>query len=218
MKEWFRSRNVWGAAICALSDEEAGRLAKALWSYTMTGKPPALSGAENAVFAMILLQLSEDERRDAEISSVRAAAGAKGGKQTQAKQAIAFPVEQTQANASNCHNKNKNKEQEQESEQESDIITGFEVSPAEIAAAMERDERIENAARDVGLQVSVKAMIKARDLADQYGLEELLAAIAKSVDVPKWAYVEGILRNGGANSGVGKPDGVNTSPYAFLHG
>ena len=206
MKEWFKARNVWGAAICALEDAEAGRLAKALWGYTMTGDTPTLAGAEKAVFAMILLQLAEDERRDAEISNVRAAAGAKGGKQTQAKQAI---VKQNEANASNCSNKNKNKEQEQETEKETDI-----------AFSVERDQRIEDAARDVGLQVSIKALAKARDMAEQYGLENLLAAIAASVDVPKWAYVEGILRNGGANkNGHGGISGKdNASPYAFLKG
>lgn len=119
MKEWFKARNIWGAAICALSDEEAGRLAKALWSYTMTGERQEIQGAENALLAMILLTLSEDEKRDAEISTVRALAGAKGGKQTQANarqtEAIA---KQTEANASNCSNKNKNKNKNKKEEQE----------------------------------------------------------------------------------------------------
>lgn len=217
MKEWFKARNVWGAAICALEDAEAGRLAKALWGYTMTGEPPTLAGAEKAVFAMIMLQLAEDERRDEVISNVRAAAGAKGGKQTQAKQAIA---KQNQANQSNCSNKNKNKEQETETEQETIVAADpLALSETDIRASIERDQRIEDAARDVGLQVTTKAMLKARDLADQYGLEELLAAIGASVDVPKWAYVEGILRNGGVSNGHGKAVGNNNaSPYAFLHG
>ena len=216
MKEWFKARNVWGAAICALEDAEAGRLAKALWGYTMTGDTPTLAGAEKAVFAMILLQLAEDERRDAEISNVRAAAGAKGGKQTQAKQAI---VKQNEANASNCSNKNKNKEQE--TEKETVIVDDpLALTETDIAFSVERDQRIEDAARDVGLQVSIKALAKARDMAEQYGLENLLAAIAASVDVPKWAYVEGILRNGGANkNGHGGISGKdNASPYAFLKG
>lgn len=113
MKEWFKARNIWGAAITALSDDEAGRLAKALWAYTMTGERQEIQGAEKAVLAMIMLTLSEDEKRDAEISVVRALAGAKGGKQTQAK---ANADKQTEANTSNCSNKNKSKNKNKESD------------------------------------------------------------------------------------------------------
>ena len=87
MKDWFKARNIWGAAILALSDAEAGRLMKALWMYTMTGEQQNLSGAEKAIFAMILMTLGQDEQKDANISTVRAAAGSTGGKQTQAKRA-----------------------------------------------------------------------------------------------------------------------------------
>ena len=47
---------------------------------------------------------------------------------------------------------------------------------------------------NVGLSVSASAMERARDLCFRYGLSNLLEAIAASVDVPKWAYVEGVLR------------------------
>lgn len=116
MKEWFRARNIWGAAIMTLTDEEAGRFVKALFTHTMTGETPALCGAEKAVLALVMMQLAEDERRDAEISSVRAAAGAKGGKQTQARQAIVIADKQTQAKQSNCSNNNHNKDTDTDTE------------------------------------------------------------------------------------------------------
>lgn len=84
MKDWFKARNIWGAAILSLSDAEAGRLAKALWSYTMSGEEQNLSGAEKGIFAMIQLTLSQDDCRESEISEKRAIAGALGGKQKQA--------------------------------------------------------------------------------------------------------------------------------------
>lgn len=62
MNDWFKARNIWGAAILALSDAEAGRLMKALWTYTMTGEQQNLSGAEKAIFAMILMTLGQDEK------------------------------------------------------------------------------------------------------------------------------------------------------------
>ena len=68
MNDWFKARNIWGAAILTLSDAEAGRLAKAIWGYTMSGEEQNLSGAEKGLFAMIQMQLDQDAQRDADIS------------------------------------------------------------------------------------------------------------------------------------------------------
>ena len=80
MKEWFRARNIWGAAIQTLTDEEAGRLMKALWEYTMTGNQVELQGIEKGIFALILFNLEQDEKRDDELAKKRAVNGAAGGK------------------------------------------------------------------------------------------------------------------------------------------
>ena len=69
------------------------------------------------------------------------------------------------------------------------------LSSEEIAESIRRDHEIEDTALNAGLMMSPSAMIKARDLAERYGLDKLLAAINAAVDVPKWSYVEGILRN-----------------------
>lgn len=116
MKDWFKARNIWGAAIQALSDAEAGRLMKALWKYTMTGEQQNLSGSEKAIFALILMTLSQDEEQANDLSRKRAEAGSLGGRQkvaTQANATFATTEEATQASASN---KNKNKEKEKEKE------------------------------------------------------------------------------------------------------
>ena len=145
MKEWFKARNIWGAAIQTLADDEAGRLMKAVWQYTMTGEQVDLAGPEKVIFAMILLTLSQDSDREADVSGKRAAAGSAGGKQRVANQAIATfekPVEANQANATfasvdqanqaiACNknkNKNKNKEQEEEKDKEKERLeTGFDL-------------------------------------------------------------------------------------------
>ena len=123
MKDWFKARNIWGAAINALSDEEAGRLAKAIWAYTMKGEIQDLEGSVNGTFAMILLTLEQDAEKDDRISEVRAIAGQKGGMNTsygKRQQMIAndSKCKQEQANVSNCSNKNKNKNKEEESDKE----------------------------------------------------------------------------------------------------
>lgn len=98
------------------------------------------------------------------------------------------------------------------------VEEGFAPTDAEIAKSIERDSRIVDAARDVGLQVSTRAMINARDLADKYGLDNLIEAIGASVDVPKWSYVDGILRKGGVKRDGHTDDlGKHENPYAFLH-
>ena len=97
MKEWFKARNLWGAAILTLSDTEAGRLMKALWSYTMTGEQPNLSGAERGIFAMIQMTLSQ-------------AAGSAGGKQKVANQANATFATNDVANQANALIRIKNKD------------------------------------------------------------------------------------------------------------
>lgn len=129
MKEWFKARNVWGAAITALSDEDAGRLAKAIWKYTMDGEITEIQGAGSGVFAMILMTLGQDEEYDSGISKVRAIAGSMGGKKKQeniikAQQTVANDSKsyQTVANDSNCHNKNKNKNKNKEQESETDNV------------------------------------------------------------------------------------------------
>lgn len=124
MKEWFKARNIWGAAIMTLSDAEAGRLMKALWNYTMTGEQQNLSGAEKGIFALILMTLGQDDARESEISEKRAAAGSIGGKQKVANQANANFATEEIANQANACNKNKNKNiyiQEDEEEDEDNI-------------------------------------------------------------------------------------------------
>ena len=75
MNEWFKARNVWYGAFAALTDAEAGRLAKALWAYTATGEQAELSGNEKGCFAMILFTLQQDDAHNTGISTVRSLAG-----------------------------------------------------------------------------------------------------------------------------------------------
>lgn len=118
MKEWFKARNVWGAGILSLTDEEAGRFVKALWKYTMTGETVELSGAEKSIMAIAMMTLTADEEAANALSATRAAAGSKGGLQKVANLANATFTTPIVANDSNCLNKNKNKNIEKEKEKE----------------------------------------------------------------------------------------------------
>ena len=98
----------------------------------MSNEEQNLSGAEKGLFAMIQMQLDQDAQRDAEISEKRVAAGATGGKQTQANASKARDDEANQANACNKNknqnkkeNKNKNKENEEKRAREEKTPPGF---------------------------------------------------------------------------------------------
>lgn len=132
MREWFKARNVWGGAFSALTDEEAGRLAKAIWAYTMTGEIKELDGAEKGIFAMILMTLGQDEEHDAEVSKKRSQATAGIRKQkisdddncdqqwsddVNCNQMISNDIKSNQL-ISNDDNKNKNKSKNKNKEQD----------------------------------------------------------------------------------------------------
>ena len=76
MKDWFKFRTAWLQAIGMFELEAAGRLFLAVITYAATGEEPALSGPEMAVFTVIAQVL----REDAELSAMKAAAGAQGGR------------------------------------------------------------------------------------------------------------------------------------------
>lgn len=69
-------------------------------------------------------------------------------------------------------------------------------------AYQQRGEKIRRQAMKYGLKATEGAMQMAVDLADQYSLDWLLKAIAKAVDVPKWAYVKGILKRAKARGSI----------------
>ena len=212
--DWFKMRLIWGPSIEHLSDAEAGRFIKAVFAYVKRREEYHGNGKEEATVYQALETLREDlERYDAEearrqekerqISEKRrAAANKKWGKQMNANGCNGMQMDAFASVSMDLH--------AIASQNQKDIILNnnnnnargdgpFGLDGQEIAEALRRDEQIENAARSIGLTVSEGAMIKARDLAREYGLEKLIDAIQKSVDVPKWAYVEAILKGGGRN-------------------
>ena len=76
----------------------------------------------------------------------------------------------------------------------------FGLTETDIHQSLEADQKIEDAARGAGLNVSEYSLLNARRLADTYGLDPLLDAIQQTpikAQKPSWSYVEGILKNPG---------------------
>lgn len=204
MRDWFKARNAWGAVFISLPDEDAGKLAKLLWDYTMNGVIPEGNGYLGGLFAMMRITLDQDREKETEISAKRSAAAAARNVDSAAnaandtKPAIAANDDNKNKNKNKSKSKSKNQEQESESKNNNEENNNNDIlslSDEEVAEAIARDQKIEEAAMYVGLKVSAAAMNKARDLAFRYGLPDLLEAINASIDVPNWSYVEGILRN-----------------------
>lgn len=111
MIEWFKARLIWGMSFNALSDAEAGRLAKALWKYAATGEMENLSGGEKASYAMFTAMLAADKEERANVSAERSKAGSKGGrpkgsKANESKKSNCFSEKANESKKSYIRNKN----------------------------------------------------------------------------------------------------------------
>ena len=214
MKDWFKARNIWGAALKDLPDDDAGKFAKALWLYTMTGEKAQLSGAAAGVFAIAVMTLEMDDDLAADISRKRAEAGAVGGKKKAANQANAIFATSSIANQANAtiKNKNKNKEQESEIEKEEDI------NDNDIFRINEDHNEILDSAQAAGFD-NQATWAKIIDLYAEYGREIVLAGISACVEqnVIKLSYLRKCCTN--IASGNGKPAaGSKKNPFAELRG
>ena len=189
MKDWFKARNIWGAAISALSDEEAGRLAKAIWAYTMDGEIQTIEGAGKGILAMILLTLGQDAERDDEISEKRSFAS-----KCKQKQSNDIKCNQMISNGDN-KNQNKNKNIDKESEQESESY----IAEFDAHRIQQEHNRVIDAAKDAGFKMSNDVGYALLALYGTYGLEKMLDGFKACVKygVPTLAYLESVL--------IGKP-------------
>ena len=114
MKEWFKARNIWGKALGVLSDDDAGKLVKAIWQYTMTGEEAELPDNLQGYYVMMLLSIKQDEEKEDEISAKRSNAGSKGGNQRVANQAIACDASIMKANQANASERNRKSKENEE--------------------------------------------------------------------------------------------------------
>lgn len=182
MKDWFKARNIWGAAISALSDEEAGRLAKAIWAFTMNGEIQTIEGAGKGILAMILLTLGQDAERDDEISEKRSYA-------SKCKQKVSNDIKCNQL-ISSGDNKNKNKNIEQEQESESLIADD------DAHQIQSEQNRVLDAAEDAGFKMSNNVRASLIALYADSGLEKVLEGIKSCSEhgVANLAYLRAVLK------------------------
>lgn len=104
-----------------LSDQETGRLFKALFSVLSGGEEPELEGSTKIVFKVIYGQIMRDLEKWEETCRKRSEAGKKGGRPAKTE---AVPEKQTKANESKIkQTKAKKAETENENEYETEYET-----------------------------------------------------------------------------------------------
>lgn len=185
-------------AKCAkLSDQEVGRLFRALMSYHATGIEPELAGRESIAFDFIKEDIDKTEK----------AYAAKCEKNRQNRLTTTVNDRQRPSTVDHEHSQNNNnkeiKKEIDNNNHSSACANPFTVSEDELAEALERDRQIEDASRAWGLPYNEGNMIKARDMAREYTLEWLLRAIetAGNGKEQTWRYVAGILKSWKENGG-----------------
>ena len=225
LKIWTSFRE----SISPLNDAEKGRLFDAMLLYAETGELPDLKGNERYIWPTAKQAID----RAAQKADTLRQNGNKGGrppKQTETNGNQTKPTEtkqkQTKANESYLFDKDKENIKEKEEEDKEDTRTRedmpFGLTDEDIQASIDRRQQLEDAARSIGLQVTEAGMMYGERLVQEYGLEKVLDAIKKAVDVPKWAYVDGICKGKGAKPNDNHGDhgtdsaGTRRGKYSFL--
>ena len=98
MKDSFILYTEQKAVIDKLTDEQAGKLIKAIYEYVATDNMPQLDYLLDLIITPIKQSLDKNKEKYEEVSKKRAEAGAKGGKQKIANQANASKCKQRKAN------------------------------------------------------------------------------------------------------------------------
>lgn len=93
------------AVLDKLTDEQAGKLIKAIYEYVEIGKMPELDNVLDLVITPFKTVLDKDKAKYEEVSKARAEAGSKGGKQnkqTESNKNKSKQKKQLQTKGSNC--------------------------------------------------------------------------------------------------------------------
>ena len=205
-----------------LSDQEVGRLVRALAKYHATGETQELKGRECGYYDFI----------KADIDEVESAYAAKCRTNKKNRQGLSTNDNECQRPSTTVNESAQNininekyllNDNENTRTREDGL---FGLTDEDIQASLDRDQQIEDAARGAGLNVSETTMITARRYADEHGLDKLLDAIKKTAlgaQRPSWAYVEGVLKNNGrpeaqyrGNHSGNAGNGGTSGKYAHL--
>jgi len=204
----------WPTVTRELNAQEKGRLIDAIVAY-QAGKnwQEQIKGNERYVFPGYQVRIDKWNA----VSDKRAKATK--GEQTETNE---YKQEQTETNADKNAKVKSKKDKILKEKEETREDMPFGLTDEDIQASLDRRQQLEDAARSIGLQVTEAGMLYGERLVREHGLEKVLDAIKKAVDVPKWAYVEGICKGKGVKPNDNHGDhgtdsaGTRRGKYSFL--
>ena len=202
-----------------LSDQEVGRLVRALAVYHAQGETQELKGREQGAYDFIRADIDEAEAaHEDKCQTNRKNRVKRPSTNDNDRERPSTTVNECQRSSTNDNDRDQNsivvvvgKESDGSGER-----YPFGITDEEINATLEMERQIEECARYVGLETTLAAMDKAKELARQYGLENLLAAMREAVDVHTWRYVKGILRKGEAEKRMPPGSEVDRNGSTFI--
>lgn len=204
----------WPTVTRELNAQEKGRLIDAIVAYQAGENwQEQIKGNERYVFPGYQVRIDKWNA----VSDKRAKATK--GEQTETNE---YKQEQTETNADKNDKVKSKKDKILKEKEETREDMPFGLTDEDIQASLDRRQQLEDAARSIGLQVTEAGMMYGERLVQEYGLEKVLDAIKKAVDVPKWAYVEGICKGKGVKPNDNHGDhgtdsaGTRRGKYSFL--
>lgn len=192
MDEWFKARLIWHKGIEALSDAEAGRLAKALWKYAATGEVENLSGGEKFAFAMCMATLEQDVQKREDLSETRSKAGKNGGR----------PRKANESKKSNCFSEKANESKKSHKEIRTKNIPpynppqgGFDDDDDELLALSEQHNAVFDRARECGFDTNTATLDRLTEMISVHGAYKVLSALDQCVEygATSLAYLRKVL-------------------------
>lgn len=178
MDEWFKARLIWHKGIEALSDAEAGRLAKALWKYAATGEVENLSGGEKFAFAMCMATLEQDVQKREDLSETRSEAGKKGGR----------PRKANESKKSNCFSEkaNESKKSHKEIRYKNNIPpynppTGDD-DDDDLLLIAQQNNAVYDRAKECGFATDTATLDRLTDLISMHGHQAVLDGLDQCVE------------------------------------
>ena len=205
-------------ALQPLTDEETGRLLRALWRYAENKETPTLAGNERFLWPMLKNAQDRAEAAYADMLQKASEAGRRGGRPSKK---VAFSEKGTLPEKRHCFSeKGENpieEESEEEPEEESEEGGGVEVVVNDDATINITKKELEY----YGFPTAKKDIDKAKELSQRYTVSWLREAMDRASQQTEaartWAYVEKILSNW-KNLGYVDPRGRNNAlAYKYLN-
>lgn len=171
------------AVIDKLSDEQAGKLVKAIYEYVETGEMPELDNVLDLVITPFKTILDKDRAKYEEVSKARAEAGSKGGKTKENKSKQKKQLQTKENKDSNCDDNENDNDNENENDNDNDLLL------------KEQEEKLQIRFIECLNSYNTNAISECLDYLKNLSFEVIDKVLSKTSGLqhPNWNYAKTIL-------------------------